>query len=228
MDTTELIERLMRGATPVRRLASPGLRAAFWLGIALPYVAAVVLILSPRSDLLIQLTDSRLMLEQTAAFATAILAAVAAFGMTVPGRNRRVWLLPVLPIVVWFISLGKGCLDDWARLGMEGLRLRADWDCLPPAIIAGVVPAIAMVAMLRRGAPLYPKATVAMGALAVAALANAGLQIYHAEDISIMVLVWHFGFVFLLSALFAMTGPLVLSWPRPRSLASAARSHIGR
>jgi len=43
----------------------------------------------------------------------------------------------------------------------------ADWDCLPPAILIGIVPSIAMVVMLRCGAPLLPRVSLAPGELAV-------------------------------------------------------------
>lgn len=43
-----------------------------WLGIALPYGAAVVLLASPRDDLAQKLADARFLIEQTTAFATAL------------------------------------------------------------------------------------------------------------------------------------------------------------
>ncbi|MBV9632994.1 MAG: DUF1109 family protein, partial [Methylobacteriaceae bacterium] len=65
-----------------------------------------------------------------------------------------------------------------------------------------------------RGAPLYPRATVALGALAVAALTNAALPLFHLGDVSIMVLVWDLGLIALLSALAGWAGPRILNWRR--------------
>jgi hypothetical protein len=213
VDTDRLIQQLAADATPVRRLAGPWTRAGLWLALAVPYVALVVIVMSPRPDLAMQLADPRFQVEQGAAFATAILAAAAAFACTLPGRSRAVCLLPMAPLAIWLASLGYGCLQDWRTLGPEGLRLRIDWDCLPAAVLVGIVPAVTMVVMLRRGAPLFPRATLAMGALAVGALAQAGMQIYHVGDISLMVLVWHVGSVALLAAVAGWIGRRVLRWP---------------
>src|SRR5215831_18320851 len=48
MDTGRLIEHLVDADGPVRPLARPWRRTAGWLAIALPYVALVVLVVSPR------------------------------------------------------------------------------------------------------------------------------------------------------------------------------------
>jgi hypothetical protein len=69
-----------------------------------------------------------------------------------------------------------------------------------------------MVVMLRRGAPLTPRVTVALGTLAVAALGNFGLRIFHIGDVSVMVLVWHFGGLALISVLAGQIGRRVLNW----------------
>jgi hypothetical protein len=78
--------------------------------------------------------------------------------------------------------------------------------------VIGIVPAVAMVLMLRRGAPLYPRLTLLLGALAVGAIGNFGMQIFHFRDASIMVLVWHLGSVAVLSALAGLAGERVIGW----------------
>jgi hypothetical protein len=213
METAQLIAELEAGATPVRRLPPPWARAARWLMIAVPAVAAVIVLMTPRPDLGARLGEARFAVELAAALATAILAAFAAFALTVPGRSRTIALLPLLPLAVWLGSVGQSCVGEWAALGPAALDVRVDWDCLRAAIPVGAAPAAAMVLMLRRGAPLFPRITFALGALAVGALANAGLQIYHEGDISIMVLVWHFGSVAVLAAIAALLGRLALPWP---------------
>jgi hypothetical protein len=215
METDRLIHQLAADATPVQPLASPWRRTSLWLAMAIPYAALIVFVMSPRPDLAMQLADPRFQVEQVAAFATAILAAAAAFSCTVPGRSRAVCLLPLVPLAVWLASLGYGCIQDWRTLGPEGLRLRIDWECLPAAALVGIVPGIAMVVMLRRGAPLLPRVTLALAGLAVGALAQAGMQIYHVGDIRLVVLVWHLGSVALLAAVAGWIGRWILRWPDP-------------
>jgi hypothetical protein len=212
METDELIRRLAADAQPVRRLGPPWRRTFLWLALALPYVAAVVsgkVLMVGVSQVL---ADPRFVIEQAATFATAIAAAVAAFASIVPGFDRRVLLLPLAPLAVWLASVGHGCVQDWLRLGANGLAIRPDWECLPSATIIGIVPAVAMIVMLRKGAALHPRLTLAMGALAVAAICNFGMQLFHHSDASIMVLSWHLGSVAVLSMLGGWLGERLLGW----------------
>jgi hypothetical protein len=208
MMTEDLIDRLAAEAAPVRPLPPPWRRVGRWFAVAAPAVAAVVVVMSPRPDLGAKLADGRYLLEQGAAVATAVLAAFAAFSAVVPGRSRRLALPALAPLAVWLGSLGQGCLAG-------GVALRPDWVCIPAIAMTGAVPAAAMAAMLRRGAPLLPRTTLALGALAAAALANAGLRLFHPEDASLMVLVWQLGTVALLTALGGGLGRRLLHWRYP-------------
>jgi hypothetical protein len=213
MDTSTLIQELANSAAPVRRLPAPWARMLIWLALSAPVLAAVIWLMMP-SDIhpAVAIADRRFLIEEAALLATALTAAFAAFGSVVPGYDRRILLVPLLPLAVWLASLGEGCWRNWVALGANGLTLRADWDCLLPAILIGIVPATAMMVMLRRGAPLLPRASIALGALAVAALANLGLRLFHVGDASVMVLFWHLGGAAVLAGLAALAGRRVLYW----------------
>src|SRR5215470_6462162 len=116
MDTDELIEHLAESRERVQRLPPPWIRAAIWLALSAPYVVAVVLAMPPRADLAVKLGDPRFLVEQIAALLTGVTAAVAALATTIPGFDRRIVLFPVLPLAVWLLSLGQGCLQDWIEL----------------------------------------------------------------------------------------------------------------
>ena len=219
MDTDEFIKRLAANLQPVRPLRSPRARGILWLGMAVSYVAAVVWGKLMMVDVSHVAADVRFIIEQAATLATAVTAAIAAFRSAVPGFDRRILLLPLAPLGLWLGSVGHGCVQDWIRLGADGLAIRPDRDCLPMAAIIGIVPAAAIVVMLRKGLPLHPRLTLALAALAVASVANFGLQFVHLRDASIMVLVWHLGAVAVLSALGGWLGERVLGWRPDRSLA---------
>lgn len=209
--TDELIRNLVEHDTARGRLPPPWRRAVLWLAIAVPYVVLVALSIGVRPDLH-EMADTRFMIEQAATLLTAVSAAFAAFCAVIPGVPRRLLLLPLLPLAVWLGSLGQGCLETWLRLGAAGLSIEPDWHCAPKIVLVGAIPAIAMFVMLRRGAPLFPRATMAMGALAAAALGNLSLRFFHPEDASLMVLIWHFGGVALLSALAGLSGRRIHNW----------------
>jgi hypothetical protein len=214
LNTDELIGALADEAPAVRPLRRPWLRALAWAALGLPPALAVIFVHGLAVPLRSIMTDWRMLIEEVAILATALTAALAAFRSIVPGSDRRFLWLPLLPLAVWLVTLGAGCVADVIRLGPAGLALRVDSECFGPMVLIGIIPTVSMVMMLRRGAPLMPRATLALGALAVAALANFCLTLFHEGDVSIMVLVWHFGFIVVVSALAAWLGPHVLSWSR--------------
>lgn len=216
METNELIERLSTEVRPVVRLASPLRRLATWLLIALPYAALLLFLFRDHAapGLAEAMSSPRYFVEQAAALLTALTAAYAAFVSLVPGGDRRILWLPALPLALWLASIGRGCVDDWLRLGAAGLAVRPDTGCLVPMLLIGFIPAAAMIAMLRRGAPLMPRLSFVLGGLAVAGLDNCALQLFHAGDLTIMILVWHIGLVLVVAVLAGWLGPRLLGWNR--------------
>lgn len=212
MRTDELIQQLTKDALPVKRLWSPDVRTLVWVAISLPWVAAVVYVMGLRPDLSERLSDTRWMVEQSAAFLVGIMAAIAAFCAGIPGRPKWEHFLPFPPLAVWLGTLVEGSVQDWLAHGDAGLLLRPDWQCLPGIIMVGFGPAIAMVVMLSRASPIAPMMTTALGALAAGGLAAVGLRLFHPVDASIMVLVWQVGSVFALTLLAGLSGPRLLRW----------------
>lgn len=209
MDTDRLISRLADDARPVRRLSGPLLRTSAWLAVALASVTLSVWLMGPRTDLGTKLHDARYVTEQVAALLTAITTALAAFMIIVPGRSRYWAALPLAPLALWLASVGWGCASDWTG---RGFAFESDWSCFPAIALVGAIPALAMVLMLRRGAPLLPHLAVAFGALAAAAMGDFGLRLFHTIDAGLMVLVWQIGSVAVLTAILTRFAPALLRW----------------
>lgn len=219
MRSEDLIRTLASEAEPVRRLAHPAWRVVYWLSLSLVYVAVVVLIMGPRPDIGVKLGEPRFVLEITAAFLTSIMAAAAAFCAGCPGRPVWERFAPLPMLVLWLATLGQSC---WQEVAAAGLTLRPDFACFPNIVIAGLVPGALMLYMVRRGAPLAPVLTTALAALAAAALGAAALRLYHLQDASIMILVWQFGSVAIITGLGALIGRKLLRWPERRVMGSVS------
>lgn len=211
MQTDALIDRLVRDAGPVRPLHPAWLRCLGWLALATGFAAFTMVLMSPRPDLAEQLRETRFWIEQLAALATAVLAAHAALALSVPGTDGRVALAPILPAVLWLGSQGVGCLS--ALTGRSAVSITAEPACLVLIAFAGSVPAVALVAMLRRGYPVRPRLNMALAVLAAAALGNVSLRLFHMQDAALMVLIWQTGSVALLSFVGWLLGPAVLDRP---------------
>jgi hypothetical protein len=223
MDTDELIQLLVEDCGPVRPLPRPWIRTVEWLALSTPYVLLVVFVVSPRADLSVKISDLHFVVEQVAAMGTVVAASAAALATIIPGHSRKILALPFLLLSIWLASLGHAYVQDnvesWIRPDFNGLTPHPDWYCFPAIVLVGSVPALAMIIMLRRGVPLTLHLTAALGGLSAAALGSFGLRFFCSQDGSLMVLIWQFGTVCLLSVLAGYAGPHVL-----RSTAGAVRA----
>jgi hypothetical protein len=207
-----LVDQLCADCEPCRSVACPIRRAVLWFAVAIPAVMLVVLFVLPPGDAAARMYDWRFLVEQAAALTIAVTAAVAAFAATIPGYDRRLLLLPALSLTVWLGSLAYGSFDEGLAHGLQELWQRPDWLCVRSILLLGAVPALSMAIMLRRGAPLFPHFTAALGGLAAAGLANFALRLFFSEEGSLMVLVWHVGTVMTLTVFAGWAGRYVLSW----------------
>jgi hypothetical protein len=206
-NTQELIDNLSRDLSPVRPLQSPLIRTSQWVAILLPYTGLVIIVMGFLLKRPTATLDRPFLMEQMFALATGITAAMAAFTSVIPGRNRSYLLWPVLPLIAWLATLGESCLAA-GPLAFTGHNV---W-CFPFVVILGTAPAIVLWKMLRRGAPLTPDVTAGLGALAAAGVGNFCVRLIHQEDVTLMLLVWHVGGVFLLSILSGTAGRFLLNW----------------
>jgi hypothetical protein len=211
-DTETLIRELADRTPPVQPLARPGMRAAAWLAIAVPAALLVVVMMTGRDDWVSRLLIPRVISEEIFALATGILAAIAAFASVVPGYDRKVLFLPLVPLALWLGGLGQSSVRDWLQLTSQGFSMESEWVCLPATIMAGAVPAIAMAMMLRRGAPLTPRLSALLGGLAAAGLGNLGVCVTHHAYGNVLVLVWHLSIVLLLTIVVGSAGRRLLNW----------------
>jgi hypothetical protein len=222
-NTTQFIRELAQAATPVRRLPAPWVRASLWCSLALPYLALVWLVW-PKAHASIPATGS-FALEQVAALATAVIAAIAAFATVIPGSSKKIALAPVVPLAVWIATVATRCAHEWSGVGHLP-PLLVHCACLPATLVAGGLPAIVILAMLRRGAPLMPHLTTALAALATAGIANFGIRFVHAFDSGAVVLVWHLLAVFGIALVLTALGDRIVSWRH--TLAASTASTVGR
>jgi hypothetical protein len=215
VNTDALIQDLVAASKPVKRLARPELRALAWFGFALLAVVIVMAIHGiDAAELRRAFSDPRLIGEEIATVATAITAAVAAFSSIVPGASRRWYVVPFVALGAWVLLTGAGCAADYANIGPAAFGISLDTACFVPGAIAGAILTVVVIAMLKRGAPLVPRLTLVFAGMAVAATVNFGLLVLHEGDVSIMLLVWHTGYVVALAAIGAWVAPALLGWPR--------------
>ncbi len=214
MKTEALIHVLADDAMPIRRLLPPERRALLWLAMTMVYLIGVVVAIGLRPDIGETVRDARVLIETGAALATGILASMAAFCAACPGRPVWERALPLPALVLWFGLLAEGALEAWTGTPRQVVTMHADFAGLLDLLLLGAPPVVLLLTMLRRGVPIVPVVTGGLSMLAIASLIAAALRFVHPEDSSVMLLVWQFGPVVLLSLLGAVIGPRLLPWPR--------------
>ena len=222
MDTDLLIRTLAEHVEAVKPLDRPWRRTVLWTMAAAAYLAVLLIVMSPRQDLPARMHDPQFVIEQAAALLTALTAALAAFVTVVPGRRRSIVWFPIVSAGIWLAIVGVGALRD-ARLAPSGDAVfQADWACVWTVAAGAAFPAVAMTAMLRRGVPMTPHLSAALGGLAAAGLGNLGICLFHPDSSYLTILVWHGGTVVMIAALIGIAGAQLLPWPRRHRAALSA------
>jgi hypothetical protein len=178
----QLIRGLAADLRPVRRLPPPLVRALGWLAVlavlaaglaAFANLDAVWQRISAAPDLWLAVVGSTL---------TAILAAIAAFELSLPDAARGWALLPLPAALLWAGASGFGCLRVWIAPQSHVAVMSDARDCLIFIVVLSAPLSALLLAMLRRAYPLYPGLTAAIGGLAVAAAAATLLNFFHPYD----------------------------------------------
>ena len=154
--TPDLIDALVECATPVRRLRPPLVRGALWLALAALILALLAIVHGVRADLAERLHQPVFVVSITAALATGVLAAVAAFMVSLPDRSQWWLALPAPALAVWVGTIGYGCLTDWVVIGLDGVRFGETLRCFATLVLTSVPLAIALAVMLRYAGAASP------------------------------------------------------------------------
>ncbi len=218
MNTDRLIESLAQDLRPAPALRGPWTRAGWWLFGAVAYLGTLTLMMTSRADVAANASWS-FVFPQMAAILTAAASAAAAFASTVPGFSQRVLFLPAAAAMVWFGSLVGGAMWEWNQVGSASVAEPREWLCVAMILFGGALPGVGIGIMLRRGAPLTPRLTAALGMLAVVALANVSACVSHPHVSSAVTLVWHGSTIVALLALAISGGHLGLTWEHRQRLA---------
>ena len=220
--TPDLIEALAANLAPVRRLRPPVTRAACWMLLVALLLALLAVSQGIRPDLTQRSRELTFILGMSGALLTGVLAAVAAFMLSLPDRSRFCLLLPAPALVLWLSTIGYQCLTNWVSLEPNGIHLGETTQCFATLVLTSLPLSLAMLVMLRYAAPLRPIAVTLTGSLAVAAISATALSLFHELDATVMILMWNLGTAALFVGLGGALGGKVFSWAAPRSMTRGA------
>ena len=187
----DIVASLSAHLRPVRRLPAPSLRAALWVGVVAVMAAGLASCcdLGVMAEHLAAAPD--MWLAVLGSTLTAVLGALAAFQLSVPGRGGGWGLLPVPALLLWMGASGMGCLRTWIDAGASDSALVEARHCLTSILLLSAPLMALMVVMLRRACPLRPNLTALVAGVAVAAASATLLNFFHPYDASAVDLAVH-------------------------------------
>lgn len=188
--TDDLINYLVAGLKPVRRVPPLKMRLLCWLFAAVVTLGGAMIFVGTRSDLLSQLVSIKFSLPAIAIMALAFFSAVSACFLSVPG-NEDSRVLPILASIslgAWVAVLGVGLItsDSTSLHAGEGLC------CMRTVLIFSLPVALVLAYLVHRAAPIRLGMVGLSVAFAGAGMGALSSYLTCANDNSLHIFTWHF------------------------------------
>ncbi len=212
-----LIEGLATDLAPVRRLRHPLIRAAMWLALFVAVATTYYLVRNGRFGLVT--TAPYLVPAFVAAIATAVLAAVAAFEISLPDRSDAWVWLPLPALALWLAFSGLGCLAQLGQPGAFGDTWEEAQGCLRVIGISALLLSPPLIWMLRRARPERAARVALLAGLASAAAAATVLMVLHPHNSTVLDLVVHAACIAAVIGLNALAGGFLFGRTQERERA---------
>jgi hypothetical protein len=180
------IRDLARNLAPVRPLAPPPRRTLVWVAAVAILVIVLYALLGAADNADGFMSRPYVLPSLAGSLLTALLAALAAFEVSLPDRSARWALLPVPPLLLWIAASGLGCLAGLGGAGAWGATLPELRECLTIILATSVPASLLLIVMLRRALPLRPNLVALLGGLAAAAAAGSVLLILHPHNSTLL------------------------------------------
>ncbi len=179
--------------------------------------AAVVLTIvasrGMRADWSQYMTTPGATLEWAGSVLTGILAAYAAFQISVPGRSPSWAWLPLPAAALWMTGLGIGCLGDFKLLGAQAFAYSGHaGECAWAITLTSLPLGLLLLLMVRHAGVVRPRPTAVLAVMSAAAVSAAAVSLIHSGETALMGLLWHVGAVAILSMLSGLLGNPLFAW----------------
>lgn len=201
----DLVSRLVADLVPVPRLASPGRRAALFGIFAAVAVGGGVGLAGTRPDLLSKLCEPAFVVDAALVALLFGCSTIAALQSAVPGERSAAARATVLVLAAWLFSSAQAFYAESQQAAFVlGVR------CVERVAALSALPALVLIAMLRRAAPLRAEVSGLFALLASSSAAALGARALCSKDDGLHLLLWHWGPVMVTAMMGAFMGRLVL------------------
>ncbi len=213
MRTDDLIDRLVAEAGPVR-----GGEHLRYTGLALAAGGAVTLLLftvvfGPRASLWSAMAQPVVLAKTVLPLGLGLLALPLALTAARPAARpgiaaRAVWVVPAIAalLFLWAMVVPP---DKGRQMAFVGKSLSY---CLPAIVALSLPMTAALLAALRKWAPVNPQVCGALAGLAAGGIAAAVYSLYCTEDTPLFYAVWYSTGIVLAAGIGALAGGRLLRW----------------
>lgn len=190
MSHESLIAQLARDVRPVTPLPSPVVRAARWMVVAVLAVAVGLVFRGLRTNWAVAVGDPAFLVTAVLILATGVVSAMQAMALSVPGLVSSRWIrwMPPVLLVLW----GAVLVTQAAVAGVSLSAGHFGVSCLWKTYGIAVGPAVLLVWLARRAAPLDWRATGSLAALAALSFGVLGTELICPITGHGHLFTWHF------------------------------------
>lgn len=187
MNTERLIEKIIADNTPVRQTPAPTTSLVLWIMTATLSVGAGVALMGVRENIHLIWSEGRNVVQLVLTFFMAVVSAASAIYLSIPGGEKRhlSWL-PFVSMALWVFVLAVSLFLDG-----EG-QPHTGFSCVANIVLLGVLPGVALFAVIRRGFTLDSGRTGLIMLLGIAASGVTGIQFLCSDDHPLHAILWHF------------------------------------
>ena len=193
MSHEDLIVTLASNAAPVQPLPSPRVRMMRWVLVALLAIGIAIAWRGLRENWPAAVSDPTFVITNLLILAVAMLAAWAAFTLAVPGAMRS-------PVAKWLPIAGLGA---WGAILIQQVATTGDFasalmteriisGCMWKTYGIGVGPALVIILLAQRAAPLDWRWTASLAALSAMAFGVLGTELICPITGAAHLFNWHF------------------------------------
>lgn len=207
--TENLIASLSEELEPVKCMAHPLKRAAYWLVLASLYASLVVIFLGLRGDFMMKLSEPIYLFEMALALTMSLSGALSSHWLCVPDMRGQSWM-PIVPITLFTVLASWLALH--VSLNLDGESQMHYSHCMTDGLIFGLIPASAIVFLSMKGKTTRPILMIVMNILAVGGVGYVGLRLTCGCDDIWHIFIHHISPFIVVSAIIAVIGQKLYKW----------------
>lgn len=212
--TDQLIDKLVADLRPAHADRLIRCRRAWFAAVTVAVLPLFLILWPLRADMAFQLADEMFTISMVTSATVPVAGLLTLFILNVWRCSGRWLLVPVLAFSLWLISEFASIAIAFSRDGWRTVTFESSPDCLLIIGIIGIPIFIAAVSLSRAPLMVWRGPTVAIAALSAFSLPATALNLFHDLQTAVMVLLWHFGAIAVLS----VTVALMLHYRMPRIL----------